>query len=295
MKETGEIEINASQRTVKCGNAVCGSVITGTDKIRSGYGNGDCLYFDFKHGVFAIADATERFPWASRDLLNRLSETLSLRGTPGSSEGWKDLMNAQVYSAQKYQHKTTFSCVALDREGEGGGMVVIHGGDSVVTVINPADGSLLYQTGPDMNFAGRSLGITDVSEHRYGDRNVRVIISSDGFGDLFRFCLRQKLIKNAAQAFSGNTLAGVCGNIHEVLDNNRGRFEHDDIGFILIDPFRAVNIRGPKILIGGTRPNEEKRFLEGASSGPRNRWVPAGEWREHESMFSGIGITVAGG
>ena len=72
MKETGEIEINASQRTVKCGNAVCGSIITGTDKIRSGYGNGDCLYLDFMHGVFAVADATERFPWASRDLLNRL-------------------------------------------------------------------------------------------------------------------------------------------------------------------------------------------------------------------------------
>ena len=295
MKEPGEIEINASRRTVKCGTAVCGSIITGTDKIRSGYGNGDCMYLDFDRGVFAIADATERFPWASRDLLNRLSETLSLKGMPDTAGGWKDFINNEVYSAQKYQHKTTFSCVSLSREGGGGGMVIVHGGDSVVTVLNSADGSLLFQTGPDMNFAGRSLGITDVSEHRFEDRNVRVVISSDGFGDLFRFCLKQELITSVAQAFAGSTLPGVCGKIHEVLDKNRGRFEHDDIGFILIDPFHAANIGGPKLLVGGTQPNEEKRFLEEFSSGPNDRWVSVGEWREHERGFSGIGITVAGG
>ena len=159
MKESGEIEINASRRTLKCDNTVCGSIVTGTDKVRSGYGNGDCLYFDFNRGVFAIADATERFPWASRDLLNRLSETLARRGTPDTARGWKELIDAEVYSAQKYQHKTTFSCVALRREGEGVGLVIVHGGDSVVTVMNSTDGSILYQTGPDMNFAGRSLEI----------------------------------------------------------------------------------------------------------------------------------------
>lgn len=293
--ESPGIEINASRRFLKCGNAVCGGIITGTEKVRSGYGNGDCLYLDFDRRVFAIADATERFPWASRDLLNRLSETLSLMGVPDSAGGWKDLVNAEVYSMQKYQHKTTFSCVALVPEGEGVRLVIIHGGDSAVTVLNSADGSRMYQTGPDMNFAGRSKNITDVSEHRLDDPGVRVVISSDGFGDLFRFCLREELITSVAQAFAGNTVAGVCGNIYEVLDKNRGRFEHDDIGFILLDPFRAGSIGGPKILIGGTRPNEEKRFLESFSSGPDERWVPAAEWLDYGDMLSGIGVTVRGG
>ena len=75
--------------------AVCGGISTGTDKIRSGYGNGDCLYFDFEHMVFAVADGTERFPWASRDLLNRLSESLAKSGTPDTAEGWKELINTR--------------------------------------------------------------------------------------------------------------------------------------------------------------------------------------------------------
>jgi hypothetical protein len=291
MKEPGEIEIHASRRMLKNGTAVCGSIVTGTDKVRSGYGNGDCLYFDFNRGVFAIADATERFPWASRDLLNRLSEILSLRGTPDTARGWKELMDADVYSAQKYQHKTTFSCVAVRREGEGARMVIVHGGDSVVTVMNSTDGSILHQTGPDMNFAGRSLEITDVSEHRFDDPGTRVIISSDGFGDLFRFCLKHALIPSMAEVFAGNTLEGVCCMIHDILDRNRGRFEYDDIGFILIDPCSAALAGGAEVLIGGTRPQEERRFRDINRADCGERWIPRREWRGHEEMFSEIGIT----
>jgi len=291
MKEPGGIEILASRRMVKCGNAVCGTIVTGTDKVRSGYGNGDCLYFDFDRGVFAIADATERFPWASRDLLNRLSETLAQRGTPDTARAWKEMVDADVYAAQKYQHKTTFSCVALRREGEGVRLAVVHGGDSVVTVMSAADGSVLFQTGPDMNFAGRSLEVTDVTEHRFEDPAVRIIISSDGFGDLFRFCLKQALIPGMAEVLSRNTPEGVCAMVHGILDAHAGRFEHDDIGFILVDPFGAVRAGGAEVFVGGTRPNEEKRYREYHASGQGARRIPRGEWSGHEREFSDIGIT----
>jgi hypothetical protein len=292
MKEPGEIEIHASRRMVRCCSAVCGSIVTGTDKVRSGYGNGDCLYFDFNHGVFAIADATERFPWASRDLLQRLSETLARRGTPDTARDWKEMVDADVYASQKFQHKTTFSCVALRREGEGARMVIIHGGDSVVTVMSAADGSIRFQTGPDMNFAGRSLEVTDVTEHRIDDPATRIIISSDGFGDLFRFCLKQALIPSMAEVLARNTLEGICGLIHEILDRHSGRFEHDDIGFMLIDPFRAARIGGAEVLVGGTRPNEEKRYREDHLSGHGDPWITRDGWKEREGLFSGIGITV---
>ena len=68
---------------------------------------------------FAVADGSERFPWASRDLLNRLSESLAQSGAPDTVSGWRDLINTEIYSEQKYQHKTTFSCVAIRPEGEG--------------------------------------------------------------------------------------------------------------------------------------------------------------------------------
>ena len=63
IKESPTVEINPSKRILKLPGALCGGISTGSDKIRSGYGNGDCLYFDFEHLVFAVADGSERFPW----------------------------------------------------------------------------------------------------------------------------------------------------------------------------------------------------------------------------------------
>ncbi len=118
-KESPTVEINPSKRILKLPGTLCGGISTGSDKIRSGYGNGDCLYFDFEHLVFAVADGSERFPWASRDLLNRVSERLAQSGVPDTVSGWRDLINTEIYSEQKYQHKTTFSCVAIRPEGQG--------------------------------------------------------------------------------------------------------------------------------------------------------------------------------
>ena len=167
--------------------AVCGGISTGTDKIRSGYGNGDCLYFDFEHMVFAVADGSERFPWASRDLLNRLSESLTQYGVPDTVSGWRYLINTEIYSEQKYQHKTTFSCVSIKREKEDVIMIVSHGGDSAVTVMNSVTGLICQQTERDMNFAGRSKEIVEVTEYRIVDHDSRVLISTDGFDDVWRF------------------------------------------------------------------------------------------------------------
>jgi hypothetical protein len=295
MREQGEIEINAVRRMLKSNDAVCGGVITGTDKVRSGYGNGDCLCFDFEHSVFAIADGTERFPWASRDLLNRLLETLSRSRAPATAAGWKDMINNEVYAGQKYQHKTTFSCVAVTGDEEGANLVVVHGGDSVVTVMNATDGTILFQTGADMNFAGRSMGITDATGLRVDDPAVRIIISSDGFNDLFRFCLRRSLFSSVASVLTGNTLSGVCGKIHEVLDGYRGEFEHDDIGFVFIDPFRVPKIGGMAALMGGTGPAEERNYLEWIAHGTVDRWLAREEWNMDDGGLSKIGIIVKGG
>jgi len=54
IKESPTIEINPSKRILKLPGVLCGGISTGTDKFRSGYGNGDCLFFDFEHMVFAI-------------------------------------------------------------------------------------------------------------------------------------------------------------------------------------------------------------------------------------------------
>jgi hypothetical protein len=291
-EESLKVEINPSKRILKVAGAVCGGINTGTDKIRSGYGNGDCLYFDFEHMVFAVADGTERFPWASRDLLQRLYESLAKSGSPDTAAGWKELVNSEVYPDQKFQHKTTFSCIAIKAAPEGITLIISHGGDSVVTVMNKATGAITHQTPRDMYFAGRSKELADVNEYRITDRDSRVLISSDGFDDVWRFCMRQSLLGGARDVFERYPVGSICEMIHGILKENRGRFEHDDIGFIILDPFRTERIGGMAVLIGGTRPHEEQRYLSEYPEGMHDRWVNGGQWGDCADELAGAGIRL---
>jgi hypothetical protein len=292
MQKLRSIGINAAKRILKVKKSICGGIITGTDKIRSGFGNGDCLLFDFDHMVFAVADGTERFPWASRDLLRRLSESLSRTGAPASAQGWKALINGEVYSEQKYQHKTTFSCVAI-RSGNGGvDLIISHGGDSSVTVMDSKSGAVYHQTGRDMNFGGRSREIVEVSERRMTDPNSRVVISTDGFNDLLRYCVGRSILASVDGLFTAYPVDSIGEVVFGIIESNRGKFEHDDIGFIVIDPFLIERVGGPAVLIGGTRPHEEKRYQEEYPHGPHDRWISGARWLEYAEVFAGAGIQV---
>jgi hypothetical protein len=291
-KEFPTVEINPFWRILKMPQAVCGGISTGSDKIRSGYGNGDCLYFDFEHLVFAVADGTERFPWASRDLLQRLSERLSRSGSPETVRDWKDMMNSEVYAGQKYQHKTTFSSVALRREGEVVTLIIANGGDSVVTVMDGLTAKISRQTGRNMDFAGRSRQIVDVTEHRVSDRNVRVLLSTDGFDDVWRFCLRRSLVGSARDVLERVRLDGIGEEIFGMLEGQRGRFEYDDVGFILLDPAAVERLKGKALIMGGTRPFEEKHFRLHYTPQAYDRWIPDAEWAGQEEMLAGAGIRV---
>lgn len=285
-------EINPSRRTFRFRDQAFGLIRTGTEKIRSGFGNGDCIMLDFTHRVFAVADGSERAPWASRDLLTRLWTSLLQYGTPESLGEWIDMLIERVYSGQKYQHKTTFSCVAVRGEGDEKRLFIFHGGDSIVTLMNPAEGSILFQTGRDMNFAGRSKSIADCTEHPLADRNIRVAISTDGFNDLLRYCRRQSLFPLILKLPFDHPVEQVCDEMHRVLDAHGGKFEHDDIGLVVLDPF-ALGDRGTgTILIGGTRPHEEVRYREDRVSRMRDQWWPEEAWHESEREFALAGIEI---
>ena len=286
------IEINATKRTLRLKGALSGSLVTGTDKVRSGYGNGDCLYFDFRHRVFAVADGSERFPRASRDILRRLSDALQQAGVPGTAADWRALINGRVYARQKYQHKTTFSCVAVSGDGDDITLTVAHGGDSVALLMDSVGGNIVFQTGRNMDFAGRSPEIVDVVEYRIRDRNLRVVLYSDGFDDLLRFCVRRSILSSLADAFAVLPVDRIGERIHRVLEENAGQIEHDDIAFMAFDPFHLAGIGEKRVLIGGTQPHEEKRFRSGHENGAAGRWIPHEAWTAAADTFLKSGITV---
>lgn len=286
------VEIDAARRIARLRGAVSGGVITGTDKVRSGFGNGDCILLDFKHGVYAVADGSERFPWASRDLLMRLRSSLSRSGAPGTLGEWIAMLNDEVYSGQKYQHKTTFSCVAVAGDGAERTLFIAHGGDSAVTIVDPSSGAFLFQTGRDMNFAGRSKMIADCTEHRIEDRGLRVVVSTDGFNDLLRYCKRHSLYPRLSRVLADVPVDRICEEMHRVLGEHGGSFEHDDIGLVVIDPFAPVTPRDAAVLIGGTRPHDESRYLAARTDGEGESWVPEERWAACDGSFEDAGIVV---
>ncbi len=126
--------INAAERTLVKDAAACAMVLTGSDKIRSGYGNGDCLLLDFRNSVFALSDGAERYARASRLLLERLSTAIETQGHRRARTNGGNWPTG--YSDQSYQHKATFSCAALLGTTTARRLVVTHGGDSMVFVVN---------------------------------------------------------------------------------------------------------------------------------------------------------------
>lgn len=257
-------------------------LITGTEKVRCGYGNGDCLLLDFRRGVYAVADATERFSSSSNYILQRLERRLSQGDPPRDSAGWHDLFD-ELYREQEYRHKTTFSCIVLQRSAGGSVSInVISGGDSVVMVTG-RNGELLFRTSADMNFAGRSRHAGDVHTVEVCDRGARVTIFTDGLQDLARHQTGEGLLSGIPAEFMREPVDSVAERVFAVVGERETRFEHDDIGLVALNPFRAASAAGESIILGGTTPSEESQFQKMHIS-DNDRFMPTGSLED----FPGI-------
>ena len=84
----------------------------------------------------------------------------------------------------------------------------------------------------------------------------------------------------------------ICEMIYGMLEENKSKFEYDDIGFIIIDPFQMETIEGKSVLIGGTRPHEEKRFQEEYRHGSYDEWISGSRWSEYADIFAEAGIQI---
>ncbi len=263
-KSSGKIAVNTQKRSLKQEGVLSACIITGTDKVRNGFGNGDCLLCDFNHGVFAVADASERYPQASRELLERLADLLARGKTPCSD---KDLQNytQNIYEHQKYNYRSTFSCIAATIHNKEPAVSIVNGGDSMIIIVDASDGSIKYQTGTDMKFAGRSRQIPEINTFKLINPNLRIIIATDGFNDILYRC-------NGYRSENNNTdklpVQIVSVPPHQSIDQlyhllNSNKIEYDDIGIIVIDPFHLHIYNEKSVIFGGTTPKEELTFNEG--------------------------------
>ena len=273
--------LNPYRRSVYLPDRLGACLITGTEKIRCGYGNGDCLLLNFHQGVFAVADATERFPQASRILLERLETEISAAGPPTNETEFERLLS-RIWSQQKFIHKTTLSCVVLQTKNKEPAVMLANNGDSSITVLNPGNGPALVRTAPDMNFAGRSRSPNPVSTVRLEHPGATIVLATDGLNDL------GDMQKAAAERQPDRLVPWI----RDRLKAASRPLEIDDIGAI------ALVANGPAakydtVIMGGTRPAEESGFVQSACHQPAmDRWDSIAAWRQSPEIINLAGIQI---
>jgi hypothetical protein len=278
--------VNPATRIIEIADMLSACLITGTEKIRCGYGNGDCILLDFQHGVFAVADATERFSSASRNFLKRFHKVYSSGSRPSTPGEWLACIN-EVYGSQEYSHKTTFSCfVVQDIEGDELTAHILSGGDSTVCIAD-REGRIVYQTRPNMNFAGRSTHYGEVYPVRLYRDHARVVLFTDGLGDYYKSISHNADKGRLPEELIGSPVHGAAAVIQKKIAEYREGFEHDDIGFVMLNPFALGNALEGSLILGGTTPIEEKRYLARGMH-ENDRSMPLDAWGEEVLLHSGI-------
>ncbi|MBU2621734.1 MAG: hypothetical protein KKD92_05395 [Proteobacteria bacterium] len=280
------ILINPAKRMVRQKGALSALLVTGSDKVESGFGNGDCLLLDFSRLIFAVSDGSERYTQASRILLERLAKVLSEQDMSPDISVLKRSIEA-IYGAQKYTHKCTFSLVAFYKNRKEVIASISSGGDSMVIVADSLDGSIIFKTVPDMNFAGRSKNVPGISTFTLKDRKFRVIIATDGFAEVLNKMEKQKQGKLPKWLFNGPA-CGITGKVYGKLIKNK--LDYDDIGMMVIDPF-DISREDESILIGGTSPHKEA-FFAASYSDCGSGWIRKNNWRDNEEILEAAGITI---
>jgi len=273
--------LNPCRRAVRLPDRLGACLVTGTEKIRCGYGNGDCLLLNFRQGVFAVADATERFPQASRLLLERLEAEISVAGPPTNGTEFERLLN-RVWSQQKFIHKTTLSCVVLQTNRRKPAAMLANNGDSSITVLNPGNGTALVRTAPDMNFAGRSRRPNPVSTMRLEHPGTTIVLATDGLADIGD-------IRKTTAARQPDHLVRWIGDRIKAAS---GPMEIDDIGAIALVADRPAT-QYDTVIMGGTRPAEESGFVRSACGKPAmDRWDSIAAWRQSPELTNLAGIQI---
>ena len=244
-------------------------------------GVGDCLLLDLFKGFFAVADASDRNPTASRDFMKMFSKMLSGIDALSADYFYEDeeikslqeLIRGKAELLMKslsFRDGCTFTGVLILKTGKGIGGLLLHTGDSFLLACDLHSGNINQLTKDNFWMVGRSQHFFQIEELHINS-DTRLLLATDGFGNIPvpEGMGREEYV---LKLFRSLSVDEIPDSLFERSDNLATAW--DDTAIIAIDPMAMARFPGCYI-VGGTSPAEEKAFSEGKKQGIyKNQYLP---------------------
>lgn len=233
-------------------------------------GIGDAVLVDLCSGIVAIADSSDRNTTASRSFLFKFREGVSdtLDGidlctmTDEGLNAYVSLLKARIEALLltiSYHDNAAFSGMVLCATASGNRGILFHCGDTRLYLFDRDQGILKQLTKTDSCLIGRisSMSQVDVVDM---DGDVRLLLASDGVGDLDR-----QLLISGGEGLA-DTIERVLRDspVEDVPELLMARTEEikqteDDICLLAASPSNWAK-QGLVLVAGGTTSAEERDF-----------------------------------
>jgi len=286
-KQRGQYQSGQKKLTLDIPKTCSASLIPGRSRnINGKFGgtnlghNGDAIYIDLNHRIFAVADGPERNPSASSNYLKKLKKCFE-DSTP-IQEGLSDLSGGSFGGAIEmlgkiatdlslntdYHNATTFSALALAPSENGkcvsdGGKkgeidaAILHTGDSMIFKISESGGEIVRLTKTNHFLIGRAPRLFQTETIVVYESDI-ILLCTDGINDLARSrgLATEKFL---SEEVVGLGPAGIIEKIESLAKDTKIRL--DDIGVVCVQVSAAIS--QSKQSMGGVEPGV---ILEDAGS-----------------------------
>ena len=276
-----QLLVNRSLRSVRYPGFIGGRVQGGLTAAPREAGVGDCALFDFTHGVFAVADGSDRDPSASRRFMAMFSRMLKYSVHPPAGRALSDsevsdmvktltAETEKLLCSMTFGTGCTFTGVLLLRTVEGMAAIVMHTGDSLLISCDLGACHACQLTVDNFWMVGRSQRFFQIETLPVTD-STRLLLATDGLSAI-PFppeAGRDKFILGLFESCSPDEIPDRIFDYAGPPAPGR-----DDASVIAINPSALVYL--PQCLIlGGTGIYEEKVFQEERARGSlADRYAP---------------------
>lgn len=231
-------------------------------------GLGDCLLLDLSKGFFAVADASDRNPIASRDFMKMFSKMLSEIDALCADYVYEDeeviALQEQIKAKAEllikslsFSNGCTFTGILMLKTGKGLLGLMFHTGDSFLLACDIQSGNTQQLTKDNFWMVGRSQHFFQIEELHINS-DTRLLIATDGFGDIpvSEGMSREEYV---LKLFDSLNVDEIPDRFFDRVDNLKTAW--DDTAIIAIDPNAMASFPG-RCIIGGTSSAEETTFRE---------------------------------